>query len=61
MRYISWKDLSERLGVSTSTAKRIQKTDTDFPRRVRISAQRVGFIESEVESYLASLAEREAA
>lgn len=59
MRYISWREFADRLDVSVSTAKRLHKTDPDFPRRVRISAGRVGFTDVSADNYMACLAERE--
>jgi predicted DNA-binding transcriptional regulator AlpA len=55
MRFLSWNDIAEQLGVSLSTAKRLANDDPDFPRRVRISPQRVGFPEPEFEKWQQSL------
>lgn len=50
-KVISWRTLAERLDTSVSTAKRLEKDDPDFPRKVRISPGRVGFFEDEATTY----------
>jgi predicted DNA-binding transcriptional regulator AlpA len=61
MRFLTWREVADRLSVSISTAKRLQHDDDDFPPRVKISAGRVGFPEDAFNSYIARLTEREAA
>jgi predicted DNA-binding transcriptional regulator AlpA len=61
MRYISYREFCERHDLSLSTLKRREKEDPRFPKKVRLSAQRVGFREDDVEVYLSALAEPEAA
>ncbi len=62
MRFLTWYELADRLTVSVSTAKRLHKENENFPRRVQISAKRVGFPESEVNEYMEALvAARDAA
>ena len=52
---ISWDEIARRLGdASVSTAKRLEKSDPDFPRKVRISPGRVGFFGKEADSYIAA-------
>ena len=53
--------MAKRRGASVSTEKRLEKTDPRYPRKVKISDQRVGFVEAEVNAYFAALvAERDA-
>ena len=51
-RIISWRTLAERMGVSVSTCKRLEKDDPDFPRKVRPSPGRVGFFDDEADEYI---------
>ena len=53
-KIISWRTLAEGIDASVSTAKRLEKNDPDFPRRVRVSPGRVGFFEDEVDEYIAA-------
>ena len=53
-KIISWRTLAERIDASVSTAKRLEKDDPDFPRKVRVSPGRVGFFEDEVDEYIAA-------
>ena len=55
MRFITWKEIAARLTVSVSTAKRLHAHDRRFPRKVPISAGRVGFPEDEANEYIAAL------
>lgn len=47
------KDLSERLSISIPTLYRRMK-EPDFPKKVRISSQAIGFKESEVLAWIES-------
>ena len=54
-KILSWRGLASRLGdASISTAKRLEKSDPDFPRKVKISPGRVGFFEHEADIYIAA-------
>ena len=56
-KIISWNAFANRLGdASVSTVKRLEKSDPDFPRKVRVSPGRVGFLEDEVDDYIAARA-----
>lgn len=58
MRYLTWREVADRLTVSVSTAKRLHANDPDFPPKVPISPGRVGFLENKADAYVAILAER---
>ena len=51
-RILKWKDLAPIVGCSRVTIWRMEKAG-DFPTRIRISAQTVGWLEHEVETWLA--------
>ena len=53
-KIISWRTLAERIDASVSTAKRLEKDEPDFPRKVRVSPGRVGFFEDEVDEFIAA-------
>jgi hypothetical protein len=55
----SWRDICEAKGTSLSTEKREEKTDPDYPTRVRISEFRVGFPDDEVRRYFETLRGRQ--
>ena len=47
----SWQDFAAQLGVSVSTLKRLYNSDLDFPLKVQISEQRVGFPSEQCDDY----------
>ena len=54
-KIISWNAFASSLGdASVSTVKRLEKSDPDFPRKVRVSPGRVGFFEHEADAYIAA-------
>jgi len=55
MRLLTWYELADRLTISVSTAKRLHASDHGFPKKVQISAQRVGFPEDEADAYIGAL------
>lgn len=55
--YLPWKQVEPRVGISRTTAWRLQKTG-DFPKPYVISLGRVGYRESEVEAWKSSRAHR---
>ena len=55
--FLPWKLVEPRVGISRTTAWRLQKTG-DFPKPYVISRGRVGYRESEVEAWKASRAHR---
>ena len=57
MKFLSWRELGSRADLSLSTLKRLRLEDPKFPRKIRISSGRVGFVEAETDAWLASIAE----
>lgn len=55
--YLSWKKVELRVGISRTTAWRLQKTG-DFPKPYVMSPGRVAYRESEVEAWKASRGHR---
>lgn len=53
-RILSRREVAEVLGVSRSSTWRLQKKDPSFPEPRKISERRVGWLASEVESWLQS-------
>lgn len=51
---ISPSDVAKLLGVSKNTVKAIEERDATFPRRVKISARRVGYPVAEVSAWIAA-------
>ena len=51
---IDWKVLKKRVPWSRQHVQRLEH-DGKFPVRVRLSAARVGWVESEIEDFLAKL------
>ena len=47
----SWRVFASQLGVSVSTLKRMRHSDSKFPRKIRISDQRVGFRAEDCDAY----------
>jgi predicted DNA-binding transcriptional regulator AlpA len=58
--YLPWKRVEPRVGISRTTAWRLQKSG-DFPKPYVVSPGRVAYRESEVEAWKASRAHRSAA
>ena len=57
---ISKSEAAHRCGFSISTLKRLEQ-NSDFPGRVKITQGRVGFLESEIDDWIASrVAKRDA-
>lgn len=57
--YLSWKQVQPRVGISRTTAWRLQKAG-EFPKPYVISKGRVGYREREVEAWKASRGHRAA-
>ena len=55
--YLPWKKVESRVGISRTTAWRLQKAD-DFPKPYVVSPGRVAYRESEVEAWKASRGHR---
>ena len=58
--YLPWKKVEPRVGISRTTAWRLQKSG-DFPKPYVVSPGRVAYRESEVEAWKASRGHRSAA
>jgi prophage regulatory protein len=58
--YLPWKKVEPRVGISRTTAWRLQKAG-DFPRPYVVSPGRVAYRESEVEAWKASRGHRSSA
>lgn len=56
-RFLRWREVETRVGISRTTAWRLQKKG-DFPAPYVISTGRVGYRESEVAAWTASRAHR---
>jgi len=41
------------LNISDTTRQRLEKTDPAFPRKLHVSARKVGYLRSDVQSYIA--------
>lgn len=57
--YLPWKKVEPRVGISRTTAWRLQRSG-DFPRPYVVSPGRVAYRESEVEAWKASRSHRSA-
>lgn len=55
-RILNTKDVVFKLGVSRSTFYAMLKDDPRFPKPVRLTQQRVGYLESEIDDYIQALA-----
>jgi prophage regulatory protein len=59
IRVLRRKQLETRLGVGRSTIYDLLRHDSSFPRPVRIGRRAIGWVSSEIESWLAQrMAER---
>ncbi len=59
MQLINKTEAARRASLSVSTLKRLE-ADGDFPRKVPISANRVGYVVSEIDAWIAErVAERD--
>jgi len=52
MKILRWRDVAPIIGCSRMTIARMEKAGT-FPRRIRIGNGSVGWLQSEVEDWLA--------
>ena len=60
MRILSIRQAAEKIGVSVSTLKRLLAVDA-FPGKINVTERRIGFLESEVDAFIAErVAERDA-
>jgi predicted DNA-binding transcriptional regulator AlpA len=54
MNVLTVDQVCQRLTISKPTLFRYAKAGGDFPRRIKIGSRRVGYLESDVERYLAA-------
>ncbi|WP_421773718.1 helix-turn-helix transcriptional regulator [Gracilimonas sp.] len=59
LNIIRIQDLAKRLSLSRQSIWRLSKTDPDFPPKVKLTGQAVGFREKDVEAWLDSKTEIE--
>jgi prophage regulatory protein len=55
LRVISWRELSEVIPFTRQHVLRLEKAGK-FPRRIRLGTRRVGWLYSEIESWIATKA-----
>ena len=55
MKILSRKEAADRANVSVSTVKREEEAGR-WPKRVQVTENRVGYIESEIDDHIATLA-----
>lgn len=55
VRILSIRTVCDRLGISRSTLWRLVR-DGDFPRSIKLSTNRVGFDEQEIDAWIAQRA-----
>lgn len=56
LRILRMKQLIERTNLSRATLYVLMSTDPDFPRKIKLTARSVGFLESDVDRWIASRA-----
>lgn len=56
LRILRMKQLVERTGLSRATLYVLMATDPTFPRKVKLTARSIGFLESDVDGWIASRA-----
>ncbi|MCW0080573.1 helix-turn-helix transcriptional regulator [Burkholderia pseudomallei] len=56
LRILRMKQLIERTNLSRATLYVLMSTDPNFPRKIKLTARSVGFLESEVDAWIASRA-----
>lgn len=56
LRILRMKQLIERTGLSRATLYNLMSTDPTFPRKISLSARTIGFLESDVDAWIAARA-----
>ena len=51
---LSVQTVCDRLTISEATLRRYATAGGDFPRKIKLGPRRIGYLKSEVESWLAS-------
>ncbi|CAJ9519345.1 hypothetical protein WL74_00700 [Burkholderia cepacia] len=54
LRIVRMKQMPERTGLSRATLYVLMATDPTFPTKVKLSARAIGFLESDVDGWIAS-------
>lgn len=54
LRIVRMKQMPERTGLSRATLYVLMSTDPTFPTKVKLSARAIGFLESDVDGWIAS-------
>ncbi|MGU7881803.1 helix-turn-helix transcriptional regulator [Burkholderia sp. AW50-3] len=57
LRILRIKQLVERTSLSRATLYVLMSTDPSFPKKIQLTARSVGFLESEVDAWIASRVE----
>lgn len=57
LRILRMKQLIERTRLSRATLYVLMATDPTFPRKVKLTARSIGFLESDVDAWIASRAQ----
>ena len=61
LRILRMKQLMERTNLSRATLYVLMSSDPTFPRKIKLTARSIGFLESDVNEWIASRAEVRAA
>lgn len=56
LHILRMKQLVERTGLSRATLYVLMSTDPTFPRKINLTARSIGFLESQVDAWIASRA-----
>lgn len=56
LQILRMKELVKRTGLSRATLYTLIATDPTFPKKIKLSARSVGYLESEVDAWIASRA-----
>ncbi|AVA37947.1 hypothetical protein C3Z06_28540 [Cupriavidus metallidurans] len=57
LRILRMKQLVERTMLSRATLYVLMATDPTFPRKVKLTARAIGYVESEVDAWIAARAQ----
>ncbi|WP_438332267.1 helix-turn-helix transcriptional regulator [Burkholderia pseudomallei] len=57
LRVLRMRQLIERTNLSRATLYVLMSSDPTFPRKIKLTARSVGFLESEVDAWIASRAQ----
>lgn len=57
MRILRKREVADRLGISTMTLWRWEKSG-DFPRKVQLGSASVGYLEDEIDNWIQARADR---